>query len=263
MAKSASGKWVSRVGSSGGSKAYKKERPSNYYAVLVLIVVIGFGSVVWARYDYQHPAAAAAGTPPAVGTTWFSAVSVEACGESLPYLTTDASSGIYGLKTLSDNVIEVSPLDSSDAGHNANLGQYAVETPGMRLTSSEIVIPTSKGVANPKTTYKNGELCPASSKYPKKAAQVVYAYWNSFTQKTPTLTTNPATIRFAQDQRITLAFVPKGVTPTPPSTTTVNAMVSYIAASATTTTTTGVTTSTVAPTTTTTSKATTTTTSKG
>jgi hypothetical protein len=120
-------------------------------------------------------------------------------------------------------------------------------------------IPSAAGVADASTTYRNGEACPASSKYPKKIGYVEYAYWTSFTQKTPTITTNPASIKFAQYLRLTMAFDPKGVIPAPPSTTTVNAMVSYEASSATTTTT-AVTTTTVATPTTT---ATTTTTVKG
>src|SRR5665213_3541866 len=64
VANSATGKWVSRVGASGGGKAYKKSRPSNYYGILVVIVVLGLATTILARYDYQHPASAASGTPP-------------------------------------------------------------------------------------------------------------------------------------------------------------------------------------------------------
>ena len=257
MAKSAAGKWVSKVGASGGSKAYKKTRPSNYYAILVVIVVLGLAATVFSRYDYQHPASAAPGTPPTVGTTWFAALNVDVCGESLPYLKADPTS-IYGLKVQTDNVIQISPVSAADSGNHATLGQFAVEFPGLVASSTILGIPSAAGVANAATTYRNGQLCPSSSKYPKKAGQVVYAYWTSFSQKKPTLTTNPSSIKFAQDMRVTMAFVPKGVTPVAPSTTTVNAMVAYQAASANpTTTTTAVTTTTAA--TTTTTKATTTT----
>ncbi len=267
MAKSATGKWVSRVGASGGSKAYKKSRPSNYYAALVLIVVLGLISTVLARYYYQHPSSAATGTPPAVGTVWFAGLAIEACGETLPNLAPNPTS-TGGLKVLSGNVIQVSPVNAADAGRHATLAQFGVEFPGLILSSNELAIPNAAGVANASTTYRNGELCPSTSKYPKKPGEVQYAYWSSFSQKTPTITTNPASIHFVQDMRVTLAFDPKGVVPRAPSTATVNAMVSYQAASATTTTTTAVTPTTVgAPTTTvttgttrTTTKATTTTT---
>jgi hypothetical protein len=259
VAKSAAGKWVSKVGASGGSKAYKKTRPSNYYAILVVIVVVGLASTVFARYDYQHPASAASGTPPTVGTTWFAALNVDVCGTSLPYLKSDASS-IYGFKVQADNVIQVSPASAADAGNHATLGQFAVEFPGLVASSTVLGIPSAAGVADAATTYRNGQLCPSSSKYPKRAGQVVYAYWTSFNQKTPKLTTNPYAIKFVQDMRVTMAFVPKGVTPLAPSATTVNAMVSYQASSATTTTTAVTTTTVGTPTTTTTTKATTTTT---
>jgi len=258
VAKSATGKWVSRVGASGGSKAYKKTRPSNYYGILIVIVVLGLASTILARYDYQHPAAAAAGTPPAVGTVWFAGLSVQACGETLTDLKPNPNS-IYGLKVLSGNVIEVAPVSAADSGKHATLSQFGVEFPGLIVTSNELAIPNAAGVANASTTYRNGELCPASSKYPKKAGQVEYAYWSSFSQKAPTITTDPSSIHFVQDMRITMAFDPKGVVPQAPSATTVNAMVSYQAASATTTTT-AVTTTTVASATTTTTSATTTTT---
>jgi len=257
VAKSATGKWVSKVGASGGSKAYKKARPSNYYGILIVIVVLGLASTILARYDYQHPAAAAAGTPPAVGTTWFAGLSVEACGETLADLKPDASS-VYGLRVLSGNVIEVAPVSAADSGKNATLAQFGVEFPGLIISSTELAIPNAAGVANAATTYRNGELCPSTSKYPHKAGQVQYAYWSSFSQKTPTITTNPSSIHFVQDMRITMAFNPKGVVPQAPSAATVNAMVSYQAASATTTTT-AVTTTVPSATTTTTTKATTTT----
>ena len=268
MAKSATGKWVSRVGASGGSKAYKKTRPSNYYGILAVIVVLGLAATMLARYDYQHPASAVTGPPPNVGTNWFAALSVQACGETLPYLKSNPTA-TQGLRVQTDNVIEISPLSAADSGNHATLAQFANEYPGLIVSPSELAIPNSAGVANAATTYRNGELCPASSKYPHKAGQVEYAYWTSFTQKTPTITTNPAAIKFSQYLQVAMAFDPKGVVPAKPSTTTVNAMVSYGAAAATTTTTT-ITPSTITPvtttttkTTTTTTKATTTTTAKG
>lgn len=265
MAKSATGKWVSRVGASGGSKAYKKARPSNYYGALVVIVVLGLFSTILARYDYQHPASAATGTPPAVGTVWFAGLSVEACGEVLPNLAPDPKS-LGGLKVLTGNVIEVAPVNAADAGRHATLAQFGVEFPGLIVSSNELAIPNTAGVANASTTYRNGELCPSTSKYPKKPARVVYAYWNSFSQKSPTLTTNPSSIHFVQDMRITMAFDPQGVVPQAPSSATDNAMVGYQAASATTTTT-AVTTTTLGTATTTTTTAagatTTTTATKG
>ncbi|MGH9020799.1 MAG: hypothetical protein ACRDV0_07245 [Acidimicrobiales bacterium] len=266
MAKSTTGKWVSRVGSSGGGKAYRKNRPSNYYGALIVIVLLGIAATLWARYDYEHPHHAT-GTPPRVGTTWYAALRVEACGAVLPYMTADpANPG--GLKLLSNDVVEVSPVGAADSGNNATLAQFANEFPGLIISGSEIAVPNATGVANPKTTYHNGNTCPVGTKYAGQAGTVSYAYWTSFGQSKPKVTTNPGSIKFSQYLRVTMAFEPKTVTPLPPSQVTVNSMV-QLGSSATTTTqptlstTTlpGATTTTTPATTTTTTPATTTTTS--
>ena len=266
MAKSATGKWVSRVGSSGGGKAYKKTRPSNFYGILIVIVVLGLVATALARYDYQHPSKHAKGTPPAIGTTWFGAIAIEACGKTLPYLTTDdTNSG--GFKVETDNVIKLDPVSAADSGSNATLAQFANEYPGLIASSVELAVPTSKGTSDAATTFRNGQSCPSTSKYSGQSGEVQYAYWTSLSQVKPVITTNPGSIKFAQYLRVTLAFDPKGITPAPPSQTSVNEMSASIISSASSTTTTAaaVTTTTlpVSSTTTTTSAKTTTTTAKG
>ncbi len=247
------GKWVSRVGAAGGGKTYRKTRPSNYYAALVVIVALGLLSVVLSRYDYQHPTAASvtSGTPPAVGTTWYAGVNVEVCGVALSALSPNTST-TSGLTMKATNVMQISPLSAADSGNHATLGQFGAEYPGLILDSAELAIPTAAGTPNATTTYHNGELCPSNSKYPKQAGRVIYAYWPSLSTTTPTLTTNPSSIKLTQYLRVTLAFDPKGVTPAAPSKNTVNAMVVDQANVGTTTTTT--------PSSTTTSPSTTTTT---
>jgi hypothetical protein len=261
------GKWVSRVGAAGGGKSYQKTRPTNYYALLIVIVALGLLSVVLSRYDYQHPAAATvtSGTPPAVGTTWYAGVNVEVCGVALSPLAANTST-TSGLTMKANNVLQISPLSAADSGSHATLGQFGAEYPGLILNSSEIGIPTAAGTPNPATTYHNGELCPSNSKYPKQAGRVVYAYWPNLSSSKPVLTTNPSSIKLTQYLRVTLAFDPQNVTPAAPSKTTVNAMVVDQASVGTTTTTapvttttTGTTTTTAPPTTTTTTGTTTTT----
>lgn len=259
MANSAAGKWVSRVGASGGGKAYKKSRPSNYYGALVLIVVLGLIATVYSRFEYQHPAAASGGTPPAVGTTWYAGLSIEACGKTLPFLSTDPT---YkgGFTVQPANVIKISPVSAADSGNNATVSQFAAEYPGLIASSTELAVPTATGTANSATTFKNGQSCPSTSKYSGQTGKISYAYWTAFGQKKPVITTDPSSIKFVQYLRVTMAFDPTGVTPAPPQQTTVNAMV---AASQTTTTVAPVTTPTIAPASTTTLRRTTTTVSGG
>jgi hypothetical protein len=122
------------------------------------------------------------------------------------------------------------------------------------------------GVANPSTSYTNGQACPSGkgAVYPGQPGQVSYAYWSTFGQKKPTITTNPATIKFAPEIRITMAFDPAKVVPKPPLQSSVNAMVADSTTVTTTTTPTTplATTTTVKASTTTTIKSTTTTVKK-
>jgi hypothetical protein len=240
---------------------------------LIVIVVLGLVATALARYDYQHPSKGAKGVAPTIGTTWYGALSVEACGKTLPYLAADPTY-TGGFKVQTDNVIQLDPASDADSGANATLAQFANEYPGLIASSVELAIPTAKGTQNPATTYRNGQSCPSTSKYSGQIGQVEYAYWTSLSQVKPTITTNPGSIKFAQYLRVTLAFDPKGVTPAAPSQTTVNQMSSSIIASANTTTTTAstatttttvpsLTTTTTLPTTTTTIAKTTTTTAKG
>ncbi len=258
MAKSTTGKWVSRVGSSGGGKAYKKSRPSNYYGALIVIVVLGVAATLLARYDYIHPHTTK-GTPPAVGTTWYAALRIEACGRALTDLTPDPLfSG--GFKIQAPNVIKISPTSAADSGNHATLAQFANEFPGLIISSSELSVPTATGAANPKTTYHNGNSCARGTKYAGQAGTVEYAYWTSFGQTKPKTTTNPGSIKFRQYLRVTMAFEPAGVTPQPPSQATVNAMVKAVTSPTTTTVATQLTTTTTPTQSTTTTKPATTTT---
>lgn len=246
MAKSTSGKWVSRVGAAGGGKTYKRTRAGNFYGAMALIVVLGLLLVVYSRYEYQNPVVHHVKVvQPAIGSIEWAALSVQDCGRSLPYLTSDPT---YkgGFVVGPDDIVRVDPVSSADAGNNANLKTFASEFPGLVTTSSELAVPTPTGAADPKTTFKNGEICPADSKYPGKKGVVEYAYWSTLGQLNPTLTTNPAKIHFVKDMRLTLAFDPAGVAPGAPAKASVDEMVINA--------TTPTTTTTLAPTTTTTAK---------
>jgi hypothetical protein len=224
VAKSTTGKWVSRVGSSGGGKAYRKSRPANYYGALIVIVVLGIAATLLARYDYVHPPTKSNGASPAVGTTWYAALRLEACGKTLPNLAPDPS---YpgGFKVGTDDVIQIKPVSAADSGSHATVAQFANEFPGLIVSSGELAVPTSTGTPNSKTTYHNGDTCPTGSKYAGQTGQVKFAYWTSFGQAKPTVTNNPASVKFRQYLRLTIAFEPAGVAPQPPSQATVNLMV--------------------------------------
>jgi len=266
VAKSATGRWVSRVGASGGGKAYKKTRPGNFYGALAVIVVLGLVATVFARYEYQHPPKSPAGIAPKIGTTWYAALSIQACGKTLPYLPTDTSLKAQGMYALLADVLKIDPVSAADSGNNATLSQFGNEYPGLLISTSQMKIPKDVlGTANPNTSYTNGQTCPSGkgALYPGQVGKVKYAYWTTFGQKKPTITTNPATIKFAPDLRITMAFDPTNVVPKPPSTVTDDEMVADATTATTTTVTTPLTTTTVKSGSTTTIPSTTTTAPKG
>lgn len=261
MAKSTSGKWVSRVGAAGGGKSYKKSRPANYYGALAVIVILGLVLVVFSRYEYQHPAKhhKAAQVAPVLGSTLYASLAVDDCGTALPYLTQDPTyKGSYEVGP--DDVLKLTPEAADNAGKNATLANFTTEYPGLTLTSSKIAIPKSGGIANPATTFTNGDVCGAKTKYAGQKGTVEYAYWTTLAQTTPKITTDPAKIHLATDLRVTIAFLPKGVTPFAPAKASVDEMVLAATTPTTTTTTTTPTTTTTSSTTTTTTSGTTTTT---
>jgi hypothetical protein len=253
------------VGSQGGGKTYKKTRPANFYGALVVIVVLGLALTAYSRYEYQNPVKRSTTTTiaPGIGSVQYAALSIQDCGTTLPALLPDETYKGGGFIVGSDNVIRLTPLTSADAGKNATLKAFAKEYAGLKATSTELAIPKADGIANPKTTFTTGEACGPTTKYAGKTGKVEYAYWSTLAQTTPTITTNPAAVKFTKELRLALAFEPAGVTPTVPSASTVDHMVTDTVTPTTTTTTTLPTTTTIGSTATTTTTASTTTTTKG
>jgi hypothetical protein len=264
--------------------------PINWYAALVLIVILGIVSVVFARYEYRHPSTAST-TPPTKGTTWYAAFDFDICGTQktpLPSNVTDATKQSF--YTTGSGVITVSPKSTADSGHNAVFGKFVSGYSGMALTATAVTVPSGSSSTTTTTTtttapttttttsskdkktstahtYRNGETCPAGTKDAGKKADVEVSSWaNAFAskEKATKVTGDPATLEFSNDQLITIGFVPAGTTLPKPSGTVVTALLQAATASSTTTTTTAptttTTTTTTAPTTTTTTAPTTTTT---
>ena len=131
MAKSTSGKWVSRVGSAGGGKTYTKARPSNFYAILVLIVVVGLALVVYSRYEYQHPlkkvVIATGYWDDAVRRALASRLRRDAAVPDVRLLHQHV-----GFIVEPDDVIQVSPVSAADAGNNATAKDVRQRVPGTR-----------------------------------------------------------------------------------------------------------------------------------
>lgn len=255
------------MGSQGGGKTYKKTRPGNFYGALAVIVILGLALTAYSRYEYQNPVKVKHATTttiaPGIGSVQYAALSIQDCGTTLPALLPDETYKGGGFIVGPDNVVRLTPLTSADAGKNATLSTFAKEYAGLTATSTELAVPKAGGLANPATTFKTGEACGPSTKYPGKAGKVEYAYWSTLAQTTPTITTDPAAVKFTKELRLVLAFEPAGVTPALPLASTVDHMVTDTVTPTTTTTTTLPITTTTTSTGTTTTTTPTTTTTKG
>ena len=138
MARSSTGKSVARAAATGGGTSYRGQMPVNWYAALVLIVLLGIGSVALARHNYTKGRAS---VPPIVGQTWHAGLAVDICGTAEPALPATASGSSNGLTTTGSGVLLIAPKTSSEAGNNATLGKFASEYEGMKLTNTSVMYP--------------------------------------------------------------------------------------------------------------------------
>jgi cell division septation protein DedD len=263
MARSSSGKSVARAAATGGGATYRGQMPVNWYAALVVIVLVGLASVAIAKYHYNQTPTA---TPPTVGTTWHAAISFDICGTTQPALSASPASATSGLTTTGNGVLLIAPKKASEAGANATVGKFASEYQGLTLTNTTLKFPAAKV-----PEYKNGEKCAAGTPDAGKVGEVVARWWvvttqtknNQLVQTNGVNSAKPADLKFLNRQLITVGFVPSGTTLPKPPGSTITALLQVLAGNqpvATTTTTAASATTTSTPSATTSSTAATTTT---
>jgi hypothetical protein len=225
MPRNTAGKWVARAGATGGGRTYRGQRPVNWYAALVIIVVLGILSVIFASYEYRHPAAAAT-TKPDKGTTWYAGLLFDVCGTPAPSLASNAASTTskQAFYTAGSGVITIAPKTTAETGSNAVFGKFVSAYGGLTVTSSALVLPkspstttssttTTTAKASATTTYKNGQTCPAGTPDAGKKADVQVTYWeNDLNSKGQAVAYHgePADLKFTDNQFITVGFVPPG-----------------------------------------------------
>ncbi len=248
MARSSSGKSVARAAATGGGTTYRGQMPVNWYVALVIIVLVGLGSVALAKYHYDQTPAV---VEPTTNTTWHAGLAFDICGTTEPALAASPTSTTTGLTTTGSGVLLIAPKTASEAGNNATLGKFAQEYNGLTLTNTELKYPSPKV-----PTYTNGEKCAAGTPDAGKVGEVLARSWvlttktgkNGEQVEAGGLTTlKPADLKFLNRQLITVGFAPPGTSLPKPPTTTILALVQVLAGNqpvATTTTTPGATTTT-------------------
>ena len=251
MARSSTGKSVARAAATGGGTTYRGQVPVNWYAALVIIVILGVASVAFARYNY-----AKGGPEPTVNQTWHGGLAMVICGKTEPVLPVTTASSTNGLVAAPGGVIVVAPKTNSQAGANATLGKFASEYPGMTLTDSTVRYPAATS-----PTYKAGEKCAAGTPDAGKAGVLRVRSWvlttattknGSFVQVGGAYAPSTSGLKLLDRQLITIGFGPASETLPKPGASTVTALVQAIEGTAPPTTTTTaaptVTPSTAAPT---------------
>jgi hypothetical protein len=231
MARSSSGKSVARAAATGGGTTYRGQMPVNWYAALVVIILVGIGSIAVAKYNYNQVPAV---VEPAVGTSWHAGLAFDICGTMEPALAASPSSATTGLTSAGNGVLLIAPKTASEAGHNATLGKFADGYTGLTLTDTTLGYPsTTTSVPQ----YKNGEKCPSGTPDAGKVGVVQARTWVITTQtknneevETGGVTTlKPADLRFLNRQLITAGFGPEGSPLPKPPASTINALVQVLA----------------------------------
>lgn len=217
MARKSTGKWVARAASTGGGRTYRGQAPVNWYLSLVVICILGIASVVYSRYELQHPSnASSSKQAPAIGTKWYEAFGFDICGTVEPNLPSNPPLGKNAASpqifTASDGLIHVAPTTSAYAGANATLGHFVSLYKGMVLTANSIRYPGGR-------LYRTGERCLAGTPDAGKKGQVQVRVWSSPTSSTSSVVSgNPGSLKLQDGQMIEMAFLPKGaVAPKPPA----------------------------------------------
>ncbi|HEX4245014.1 MAG TPA: hypothetical protein VHY77_05560 [Acidimicrobiales bacterium] len=242
MASDSTGKWVARAASTGGGRTYRGQAPINWYASLAVIVIVGLLLVGFSRYQRMHPTTSSSGAP-TTSDTWHVALGIDICGTMQANLPADPST-TTGFTTDGTGVITVAPKNKSESGGNAVLGKFVSEYKGLALTSTTLQYPG-------KALLSNGDRCPRGTPQAGQQGFVTVKTWPNFESKIGTVASgNPAQVKFANGQMITMAFVAANANVPKPPASTITSLITA-ASGASTTTTTAPTTGTTAPTATT------------
>jgi len=223
VAQSQSGKWVARVASTGGGRTYKKQRPTNFYAAIAVIVVLGLLSIVFSRHQYQSGSTTTTTSVaiPAIGSTTFAGLSIEACGTVQPTLAVQTDQ-TGSLVAQADGVVKVAPKTAAQAGANSNVARFATSYKGLSVTSKKLVVPANGSTAG--LSYANGATCPVGTPDAGKIGVVSISRWTNFATKKPSVSTDPAKVKLSASALVTISFGPKGSAATKPGSATVQAM---------------------------------------
>ena len=233
MARSSSGKSVARAAATGGGTTYRGQMPVNWYAALVIIVIVGIASIAVAKYNYNQVPAV---VEPTVGTSWHAGLAFDICGtmeSALPASPVHRHDG-------PDHDRQRRPRSSrrrppARRATTPRSGSSPTGYTGLTLTNTTLTYPSTKVPA-----YKNGEKCAAGTPDAGKVGVVQARTWVISTQTKKTrgteevetggvTTLKPADLKFLNRQLITIGFAPEGTSLPKPPASTITALLQVLA----------------------------------
>ncbi len=197
--------------------------PVNWYAALVVIVILGVASVAFARYNY-----AKGGPPPTTSQTWHAGLAFDICGVMQPALATTTPTSSNGFTAGSGGVMVIHPASSSQSGNNATLGTFASGYKGLTLTDSSVKYPSTSV-----PSYTNGQKCAAKTPDAGKKGVVRVRTWvlattasknGSFSAVGGQYAPSPTGLKLLDRQLITIGFGPSNMALPKPSASTITAL---------------------------------------
>jgi len=209
MGKASSNKKVARVARTGGGRTARGRGSLVWPGVLTLTVVLGTSLIFYSRAQNQTNSDNLA---PKRGDHWHAAYAFYVCDKFLPPITDQTDP--LGVHTHGDGVIHVHPTSIASSGTNAIFARFMEAVKG-KVSTSEIEVPGQK-------TMKNDMKC--GQKQGRVEART-WAAGASTSSDGKVVLGNPADIRLADRELITIAFVPSGTkVPPPPSAGQLNAL---------------------------------------
>jgi hypothetical protein len=166
-----------------------------------VLVLLGIGLVLAARSTREETVA------PQIGDHWHSAFTIYDCGVPVPGFSN--GSGPDGVHTHQDSVIHIEPANSSATGTDAQLGVF-LDAMGASFTPEQLESPEFAPIV-------------ASDGCDGEPSEIVAARWDIFAPGGPVMIGDVIrdgfhSIRFLENgQGITVARVPVGEDPPPPS----------------------------------------------
>ena len=146
---------VARAAAVGGGRTYRAETPVTWFAIVLVICLVGVGLVAYSRYERLHPQAAAVkpAVPPTAKNEWQVAMAVDICGALKPSALPASAAAQSPYNITSNGLVDIQPqralLPSAYEGTRATLGSFLgseavlLSTGHLQIPGKPVPVPTT------------------------------------------------------------------------------------------------------------------------